>query len=77
MLLISAKWFSLRAAIYAIASLFLVLQLVLAVQKYLDKPSMTSPAAKPCARQGGLVEFLVKRSNTASFDSTQYTEIGP
>ena len=77
MILNSAKWVSLKTAIYATASLFLVLQLVLAVQKYLDKPSMTSPAAKPFARQGELVEFLVKGSNTASFDSTQYTEIGP
>ena len=43
---------SLRTAVYAIASLFLVLQLVMAVRHFLAKPSMTSPGSKPFARQG-------------------------
>ena len=47
----SSKLLAPRTAVYAIASMLLVLQLVLAVQKYLSKPSMVSPASKPFARQ--------------------------
>ena len=43
------KMFTPQAVVYAIASVLLVLQLVLAVQKYLSKPSMTSPATTPFA----------------------------
>ena len=41
---------SLKTGVYVIASVFLVLQLVLAVQKYVGKPSMQILASKPFAR---------------------------
>ena len=48
---------SLKTGVYAIASVFLVLQLVLAVQKYVGKPSMQTLASKPFARLGGTLSI--------------------
>ena len=50
MVILSSKLFAPRTAVYAIASVLLVLQLALAVQKYLAKPSMTSPGTRPFSR---------------------------
>mgnify|MGYP001402696667 FL=1 len=56
---IMPKLFTPRTAVYAIASLLLALQLVLAVQKYLSKPSMTSPATRPFTRKEGLANLIL------------------
>ena len=58
------KLFAPQAVVYAIASVLLVLQLVLAVQKYLSKPSMTSPATTPFARHEGLANYQCEWSGS-------------
>ena len=61
--MISSKLFAPRTAVYAVTSVLLVLQLVLAVQKYLSKPSMVSLASKPFARNTeGLAKYQKRGS---------------
>ena len=60
------NWFSIKTVVYVIATLFLVLQLRLALHKFLAKPSMVSPASRPFARQRGLMISL-KQGLTAGF----------
>ena len=40
------RWISLRTFVHAVAFAFLTLQMVFAVQKYMAKPTMTSPGTK-------------------------------
>ena len=58
---------SLKIVIQALASVFLVMQMRLAVQKYLEKPTMSSPGTKPLSSLTKPLLVAVCRSNQLNY----------